>query len=300
MRRLRRAVLPFLALACLQVPAPAWWPGGHLVIDRAAIRALPEDMPRFFREAGDTIAAHANDPDLWKHEQLSALREGERPKHYLDLELLKDNPLPRTRGEFIRLCQRLRLHPHKAGLLPYAIQENYERLTFAFAEYRRWPKNEAVRAKILYLAGVLSHYTADAAQPLHLTVHFDGRAGDDGTSPRTGIHSKLDALPGRLKVQSGQVAGELRVTAADDLFARTVEVIRASHEKVEEVYQLEQLLPEAEGAVPESVDDRVRRLCLERCRAGAEFTATVWYTAWIKSASIELPPFHHLRAERGP
>jgi hypothetical protein len=87
-----------------------------------------------------------------------------------------------------------------------------------------------MKAKILYIAGVLAHYTEDAAQPLHTTVDFDGRLKPDGTSPRSGIHRKVDV--------------------------------------------------------------EVRNFALERARAAARFTATVWYSAWIASKDVKLPGWH--------
>ena len=86
----------------------------------------------------------------------------------------------------------------------------------AFAEYRERSGDEAVQAKILYIAGVLSHYTGDASQPLHCTVHHDGRVEPDGTSPGTGIYLKMDALPGQLGIQPEEVAEGLKIRTAEN------------------------------------------------------------------------------------
>lgn len=279
---------PFAALAVLCGTASAWWAAAHNIIDEATVLALPEDMPEFFRKGGATISSYSMDPDVWKNRKLPALRAAEHPEHYLDLELLKGKELPRTRAEFHALCRELKVAPDKMGTLPYAIQEWYERLVLAFAEHRRWPKDERVRAKILYVAGVLSHYTGDASQPLHCTVHFDGRAKADGSSPETGIHLKMDALPDNVGITPEEAARSLRVSAVEDTFALSLATIRWSNRQVDKVYLLEAGLP-AVDEKPTSPDPRVRSLALECCRVGAVLTATVWYSAWVNSAKVELP-----------
>lgn len=283
---------------CLSPLANAWWAQGHLVMDEAAVKALPDDMPVFFRRGGETIKSYANDPDLYRDRALPALRNAGAPEHFFDLELLKGNPAPDRRGDFIALCNKLHVHPYSIGSLPYAIIENCQKLTYAFAEYRQAPENEAVRAKILYIAGILSHYTGDATQPLHCTVHYDGRATADGSSPRSGIHAKVDALPGRLGVTAADIAPK-GVTRIEDVFAATMQVIRESNNAVDAVYDMEKNLPEAEGPMKEPVKPAVRRHTVERLRAGAEFTAAIWYTAWLNSAQIELPAHHPLKRMSG-
>ena len=291
-------ILVCLVSLCLGAAANAWWADGHLVIDEAAVRALPADIPAFFRQGGETIKSYANDPDLYRDRALPGLRNAGGPNHFIDLELLKGNPAPELRGDYIVLCNKLRVHPYSVGTLPYAIRENTEKLTYAFAEYRQAPENEAVRAKILYIAGILSHYTGDATQPLHCTVHYNGRANADGSSPKTGIHQKVDALAGRLGVSAADVAPE-RVRPIKDVFAHAMQVIRESNAKVNAVYAMEKALPPAEGPMQEPVDPTVRRFTVERLRTGAAFTAAVWYTAWANSEKIKLPGHHPLKRDSG-
>ncbi len=190
-----RIVVLFLLSASLSASALAWWAAGHGVIVRAAALALPQDVPEFFCRGAATIESYSSDPDVWSS-VLPALKAAEGPEHYFNLELVGKRDLPGTRAEFAALCRGLELAPEKVGFLPYAIQEQYERLVLAFAEHRRWPDDEDVRAKVLYIAGILSHYAGDAAEPLDCTVHYDGRARADGSSPKTGIQEKMDADEG--------------------------------------------------------------------------------------------------------
>jgi hypothetical protein len=284
-------------LLCLASPlALAWWAASHPILTEAAAAALPEDAPEFFRKGAATIAAYSGDPDLWTDPSVPALRDAERSNHFIDLELFEGKDLPASRGEYNRLCRSHRTSAEQAGSLPYALQEYHERLALAFLEHRRRPDDQATRAKILYLAGILAHYAEDAAQPLHTTVDYDGRAKPDKSSPRSGIHLKVDALPEKMKLTAEEIAKELKKVAApkdgDTPFAAGMAVIKESFGLVDRVYELEPKLPASDAEPPRDPDPAVRAFTLERCRAGAKLTAALWYSAWVRSGKMELPEWH--------
>jgi hypothetical protein len=271
--------------------ALAWWSESHPVITEAAFAALPEDMPGFFRKGKGTVASYSGDPDLWKEKTVPALRSAENPNHFINLEALLGKDLPKTRAEYVRLCWSVNTDADKIGCLPYAIQEEYEKLVMAFAEHRAAPGDKAIQAKILYLAGVLAHYAEDAAQPLHTTIHYDGRARPDKSSPRSGIHLKADALPEKLGLTAEEMAKGLKKAEApkDGAFTVVLVAIKESHDRVDRLYELEPKLPDAGAEPPKEPDKELREFCLERCRAGASFTAALWYSAWVQSGKVELP-----------
>ena len=223
-----------------------------------------------------------------------ALRSAENPNHFINLEALQGKELPKTRQQYVKLCWDVNSDADKIGCLPYAIQEEYEKLVMAFAEHRKAPEDKAVQAKILYLAGVLAHYAEDAAQPLHTTIHYDGRAKPDKSSPRSGIHTKVDALPEKLGLTAEEIAKGLQKVEApkDGAFAATLAAIKESHGKVDRLYELEPKLPDANVEPPKEPDKDVREFGLERCRAAASFTASLWYSAWAQSAKVKLPEWH--------
>ncbi len=283
--------LAIAALAALLArPATAWHDEGHVYAARAAVEALPDDVPAFFRQGADTVAHSSLDPDVIRTRSLPQIRDREAPEHYLDYEALDGRPLPATRYEFIRLCQRHDLDPAKVGLLPYTITEWTQQLAMAFAEHRRWPDNPHIRAKCLVYAGILSHYTADLHMPLHTTVHFDGRAshGDDGyESPHSGIHAKVDALPTKLPYNQIFAEPLPEPAAAGDVFGFVMDQFHRSHRLVDRVYELEDRLPQ----VPELTleDPELIAFTLDRTRAAARFTAEMFLTAWRMSADLETP-----------
>jgi len=275
-------------LVCLGAggAAHAWYADGHVKATRAALAALKGRLPRFFLRGAETVVKTSPDPDLLRLRQVPELRDAESPEHFLDLELLRGAPLPATRSEYLRLCARKRLDPSRAGYVPYAVVEWTQRLTIAFAEHRRDPEDPHIRARCLVYAGLLAHYAQDLCQPLHTTVHYDGRVGADGVSPRTGIHAKVDALLGKALL-TRDLLRPPRLQPFSPLMPAVVAELKRSHALVDRVYALEKDLPEV-GA-PLAAGSKAASFAQERLRACAEFTAALYLTAWADSARIELP-----------
>lgn len=297
----------FAAVALLitvAAPARAWHDEGHHYIALAAVRALPADLPEYFRgEQGQAAIAHAAlDPDLHAEGCIAISRDANAPEHYIDLEYLGDRSLPATRHQFIVLCHELKLDPGKVGYLPYAIEEWTQRLAMAFAEHRRWPDNPHIHAKTRVYAGLLAHYSADLTMPLHTSVHFNGRVTQqpDGTwspTPKSGIHARIDALPTKLPYRA--IFGEgwdpaLQLPPpGENLTALIRGELRASHALVDRAYELEDRYPDLD--VLELADEDVRAFTIDRCRAGAIFTARLYMQAWQLSGLLQekkvAPPF---------
>ena len=267
-------------LGLFNTAAFPWWGDGHEILTRAAFRSLPNTVPEFFR-AGESVAANAvYDPDLFKNRGVPAISKSEHPEHFFDVELLSGPP-QKSRYAFIRSCLQRGLDPTRVGLAPYAITEWAERLTVAFAEHRKWPTDQGIQSKCLVYAGVLSHYAADICQPLHVTVDFDGRASSAG-SPHTGIHEKVDALLERLELDPSYLSRTLEPSPFGDLHDAVMKELDASYELVDRVYELEEELTDLQNA-------QVRGFGEARGRRAAEFTASLFLSAWINSEEIDLP-----------
>jgi hypothetical protein len=264
--------------------SPAWWVKGHATITEAAAARLPDELPAFFRNGGKHMAHFAGDPDRWKNREASFLRAAEEGNHFLDTEDLDGKPLPAThRFDAIRLIAgELKKEPNKVGFLPYAIMENYDKLTVAFYDHRQEPNNPAVPMKCLVHGGVLAHYTADAAMPLHTTRDYDGRPQPDGTVKQKGIHAKIDAFPEKFGLTAEEICRGLEAKKIDDVWGHVNKFIAESHTHVGRCYELD-----AKGAFDTPTDES-RAFILARCKAGAQLTLDLWYTAWLRST--KLPP----------
>ena len=282
--------LSALTLGVLIAPARAWWPQGHSLITAGAVRALPRDVPQFFKRNIDITATCAQDPDAFKNRELPQMTEAEAPDHFFDWEMLRGHALPSTRGDFLKLCAQLKINPQHVGYAPYSVAEWTQRLTVAFAQYRKSPNDAAIQAKTSVYAGILSHYAADLCMPLHVTIDFDGRAKPDGSSPKTGIHARIDSLPERLNLTSQQLARGQNIQPLSDLMTGIGREIEVSRAQIDASYSLgNQLPPEDLGKQIWKPSPLMRSWATARTREATRFTAALFLTAWRDSATLKLP-----------
>ncbi len=284
------------------LPAPAWWIKSHGLIAEAACSQLPDDVPAFFRAAGKQLNYLAGDPDRMKNPEATHLKAAEYPDHFIDLEDYEDKDLPADRYKAASMIARMRRSPERAGMLPYALMEHFERMTIAFHDYREIRDREkrfdadgnetalraaaaekqAIEMKCIVYAGVLSHFTGDAAMPLHTTRDYDGRKGPDGKLVQRGIHAKIDGFPELNGFTAEEISRGIEPKLIDDVWQHVLKTIKESYQHIERCYAMDK-----EGgfdkATPES-----RTFIMDRCRVAAQFTADMWYTAWQRSA--KLPP----------
>ncbi len=284
MKRLRTTFV--LILLVLSTPAWAWWGGGHDILTQATIKTLPDEMPEFFRSAtaGKMIAHCAYDPDLSKERYVPHARTAEYGEHYFDLELIKDNPVPENRDEFLKLCAKMELEPRKVGLLPYAVAEYTERLALAFAEYRKWPDNPIIQYKCYVYAGFLAHYAQDMCQPLHLTVHFDGIVQEDGSKLHEGIHTIVDSSIEVMKLDPTELSKGHEIKPVKELMPAIVEQIKIGNKLVDNVYHLVQDYENLENPSEELLE-----FTKGLSREAVQWTASLYLTAWELSGEIKLP-----------
>ncbi|MFC1765721.1 hypothetical protein ACFL6U_27060 [Planctomycetota bacterium] len=282
-----------LCLCLVTSPVWAWYAEGHRLITHRAVDILADPLPVFFIAGKETIAHCSVDPDVFKFKtDAGLLKDDEYPEHFFDLELFDDSVLPANRTDFFFWCLRNSVYIQKIGTLPYALGEETDRLTVAFAEYRRWPDNPVIQAKCLVYAGNLAHYAQDLCQPLHTTIDYDGRANDNGASPRTGIHAKVDALLGKLDAGRLPTITSTSIVVYDDLLSAILSEIQASHQQVDSVYALEAALPDADDSSLLNSDSDVGKFAHQCLHASAQVTASFFLTAWIKSETIEIPSYH--------
>jgi len=266
----------------------AWHAQGHRITTYEAVTLLSEELPRFLQTGREEMASDSVDPDLMRNRDLPQLRDREAPNHYLDLELLPLGVLPDARSEFLQYLasREVYLGVEDVGTLPYAVVEATQRLTLAFAQARSQPKNEHLQAKAMLFAAYLAHYAQDLCQPLHTTIHHDGRALEDQSSPHTGIHHQVDALIERLKPQESGEDGLFEPQALKPIFPAVFEELKSSHSHVERVYRLAADLEALEGGAQPSAE--LRALTDDRYRAAVRFTANLILTAWRESADLRL------------
>jgi len=286
-----------LLLAAVTVPTLAWGPKGHTLSARLATRALPADLPAFFREASARLAYQCPEPDRWRGPNQPALTATTAPDHGMRMELLRGIELPATRYEFIVLAvergilPREKLDARNLGTAFYAILEEAERLT---TEFRLWreaqeaaaPDAAALRqieANTLFSAGVLAHYITDTSQPLHTSVHTNGwAAGFPNPKGYVGqrIHGRFESEYVDRAIRDEDVASRMApLRALGEWRAETEAHLRRSHEFVDQVYALDQRGAFGSGQEPAEA----QAFTAARLAYGASLLRDAWHASWRKS-----------------
>jgi hypothetical protein len=291
--------LALIVLVLVQSEAAvAWGNEGHVAINRVAAEKIPASMPRFLRRAVAEIAYLGPEPDRWRSPSEFALKNAQEADHFIDLERVSWlDPLPQGRYEFYRKLYEKRAAtpatdhpddylPERVGLQPYITMEVYGRLKAAFREYRQrqaaHQPTQAVQQAIIFYAGWLGHYVADASQPLHTTIQYNGWVGPNpnGYTTEHKIHGQFESTYVAANITAKDFAGLVKSPERlDDPFARYVAYLRQSNGMVEKVYALEKAGGFTGKGSPEAFDFTTHRLA-----AGSQMLLDLWYTAWMESA----------------
>jgi hypothetical protein len=305
---MRKALLiSFGIVSIWTTQCDAWWPPGHGILTRAALLALPDEVPVFLRSGKGTAVHAVYDPDVLRGVELpnrrTHIRNADRPEHYINLEVLGGRELPPERYDYVKLCADLDVRPERTGLLPYALAEWTERLAAAFAEHRKWPEDEDIRNKCLLFAGYLGHFAQDACQPLHLTVDHHGRTQPDGSVVPGSIHARVDGMVQFLGRKPKELAAGQRIEPLENLFPSIVGQIGRGCALVDTLYNLHERFPGLVKVPGKSYEDldptwqrdpSVVKFIDSRAREATRFTAALYLTAWHLSAQMVLPEWFDL------
>lgn len=170
-----RLFTAILVLACA-IPAFAWEPAGHTLITQHALQLLPGEMRPFYDANSRYIVAFCTLPDDWRE----TYRDQIGPNHFIDLDLLSRPPFADLIVDRAAAEKRFgKAELEKAGVLPWAIEEHYNKLVKAMKA------RDAVQ--IALQSALLAHYIGDAHVPLHDCKDYDGR-----TPEQKGIHFRWE------------------------------------------------------------------------------------------------------------
>lgn len=275
-------------------PAP-WGAHGHSIVSRLAARGLPQGMPAFFREAEPQLEYLGPEPDRWRSRYLKEMDDAWEFDHYVDLENVPDGALDASdRFEFIAALYDAGIErPQQfVGFLPWRILELYQRLATEFAIWRTTgdgPDRRFVEGRTLNDAGILGHYVADASQPHHTTIHFNGWArgapNPEGFTADDNFHARFESAFVGAHLTYEEVARQVRGEAREltDVRSAIWAHVRESNAAVQEQYRLEKEV----GFDPESpADPEAREFVARRLAAGAEILRNLWWSAWLESAEL--------------
>lgn len=298
----------------------AWDYEGHRLVNQAALLSLPTNFPAFVHlpAARERIAFLGGEADRWRNTPELTFRHQNNPDHFLDIEdlaLLNLDPenLPAFRYEFVAVIARARIlnpdrfpriDPHKdtdrtralPGFLPWTITEHYGKLKSAFSYLRAFEENggtpqelDNARQNILYVMGVMGHFVADAAQPLHTTKHYNGWVGsnphryttnrafhgwiDGGVMDKSGL--RIDALAKRIQPAAALIPDSPK--AETNMFSIVMKYLVDQSKLVEPLYQLEKA---GKLKINSEVSPEGREFITQQLLKAAQMLGNIWWTAW--------------------
>lgn len=303
------AMIPFLTVQ----PAFAWGRDGHMMINELAAAALPASVPDFLRDkaALDEMEYLGPEPDRWKqYDAEPELVVTQSPDHFIDMEwadlaaescttgkdCVDGYRLPRRRYDFLRALAKAqaahpdmqKLTPEGVGMLPWQVEEVWERLKSSMRNYRelkdQHKDTKPVEEAILFYAGWLGHYVADGSQPLHTTIQYNGWTGENPNHYTTEhhIHAQFESVFVSANIKAKDVTPLVAASqphVIDDEWLQYMQYLDHTHSLVEKTYQIEKA-----GGFTDAGSAEAKTFTEERLAAGAIELRDLIYSAWVHSA----------------
>ncbi len=302
----------FAALSSSQ--ALAWGSLGHYLINRVAVEQLPADLPAFVRSPAAVfeIATLGPEADRVKGSG-EAFDQDNDHGHFMDVKddgsiagaVTLDN-LPPTREKFDTALRAAGTDQYKSGYVAYQIVDGYEHAVTDFAYWRIAEAAERAamtaddkaffgaqrqlrEALALRDIGYWGHFVADASQPLHISVHYNGwNSNRDDNYPNPNGFSNSHTIHARFEsALVSAVATDAGITSLVQPYApssapvmtQVESYLHATLAGVPEVYKLE-----ADGGI-DGRSPAAKAFVLARLAAGATEFRNLITEAWAESAN---------------
>jgi len=320
----RRIVIAAITYLFVIQHLGAWGVRGHTVANLAAVEGIPQDGPAFLRAQKAYIGHLGTIPDTWRSPSEPYLRISEDANHgwYTEgFDFIPDPPHSRIEftlrvyDEYLKTRSK---DPERAkllnirytGLQAYSMIEGYERMKAGMRLYRNVSNPEGpnrpnlgsiyaaispllrdpaqvkqmLANDIAFYLGWVGHYVADAAQPLHNSIHHDGWSGVDpkGYTRDPMIHGRFESqYLDLIGVTEEDVVKYMRPEPRllDNVWKAVLDHSLEARGFTEDVYRLD-----LRGAFVKKDDAEARELVCKRLAAGAGFLRDLAYTAWVESA----------------
>ncbi len=293
---MKNKLIAFVMLFCCvinnSIKVYAWGVYGHQHIIKAAILALPADMGMFFYDHCDFLVEESVVPDIRKY---GLGDKSEFPRHYINLEsynYTSAKAMPQTMKDALARFDKDSMQKH--GILPWYMQDMTDKLTAAIRN-----KN---KTEIIFLAGDLSHYIADAHMPLHTSINHDGQF-----TGQKGIHAFWESqLPEMFGDKYNYHTREAHYI--NNITLTTWSIMERSHMLADTMLLIEKTLrkefPEdkvytkdVEGEILKNkygqptfsreyateYHKRLHGMVEVQMKEAIQMTADFWYTAWVNA-----------------
>ncbi len=291
----------------------AWGRVGHEIVMVNAVELLTPELRSFFKGRKKRLNYYADVPDIsWKTRESYPLEGG---THYVNSEHFKLSPfddkfpseIAEARLLFVAPADKPKMTFEQNGTLPWRAKQFHTLLTESF---ERAGKQEATRFDVETVrlrSGLLSHYIADASQPLHSTIDHNGKL-----SGHEGIHSYLEgkivgelAKNHKLRESSLEVAlskngSWARITDPENPARLALNILKDSNPLIAKIYELDDRYAILQGKPLDLATEALRRkppaevaphfakLLAERLALSSSALARLIEHAWLKAGKPAL------------
>ena len=260
-------------------PVDAWGFTAHKFIMDRAISLLPPEIRPFFEQYRTTVVEHAIDPDTYR--TMGFVEEP--PRHFLDMDAYGPPPFTALPHDYDAAVAKFGKDVVlKNGVLPWRTHEIADRLRDAFTQTTPFARDD-----IKLFSAVITHYIADAFQPFHAALNYDGQL-----TGQQGVHSRFEAELFERYEDRLHVTPE-RITTVENVRDFTFAALTDSFRLVDDV-----LAADRAAAAGRTVYDdeyfarffaRAQPILERRIGGAIAGAASVIASAWIQAGKPALP-----------
>ncbi|MFN3967101.1 MAG: hypothetical protein ACK4JE_05340 [Endomicrobiia bacterium] len=252
-----------------------WGYQTHRIINYYAIKYLPAVMENF-RIHADYLSLHSSDPDDWKE-----FVPGEPVRHYIDLDVFEPEPfdnLPKKYEEFVEKYTAEEVEEN--GLLPWVIIEYLDLMTINMKK-NRWPE-------VFACAYALGHYVADAHQPLHTTMNYDGQYTGD-----TGIHERYESTMINFYLDEIKIEKIKKIKYISNPLDFVFDFLKDSYSKIGPILDADTKYKKYFEKEPEKYYEFLwkdtKKITQEQINKAIYAFCCLCYTAWVNAGKPKIP-----------
>ncbi len=285
---LKKIIVLFASTLFFTSSALAWGKRGHEMVGNLSAQLLAKEHPqgKFLLQHSFDMGYYNNVPDLvWKVDPEIYKKEGHQ--HYLDIEIFErafskkkdESPWNSSRTEFFKKYPDI---DNKAGRSPWRIEELSQKLKGITQQLQKKSLNKKEKHQLqeqwLVTAGVLGHYIADLAQPLHVSENHDGQL-----SRQKGLHHWFeeniidDLHPSLAEPVFQKARSEWKAfyekNAKKSPFELSLELAKNSHAALQRVLDIDKKQGRASEA---KVSAAYKELAIERLSTGVLYLSLLW------------------------
>jgi len=270
----------------------AWGFVAHRIVTENAVAVLPPGLAPYYADAASRLSDASIEPDTILRKRDGDL-EGRR--HFIDLDRLDRPPFDRIpRDEKKARARYGDRRLDRAGLLPWRVSRVREDLRDAF--------RAGDVARVLTLSGWLSHYVADACQPLHTTSNYDGQK-----TGNKGLHAafETDMIDRRKAAYRVETAPDAPpdFRAIPDPQRLIFDVIVESNRSVAALLRADTramlAVKKRRADYFERMEELAGPIARDRLSRAVTLVALFWYDAWREAGRPAPPPSGRPRSGSG-